>query len=121
MTLHFTLDLKCTGCGAALRFDDERPDWQTYDVRVEEPEACERSAAFVAAHADEPLPPPYEPWPAYEEAGRPPYVTSRPLPSLQPFEQWRQTAILDIPEPRRYVNCPACDARVWEPRDERRF
>lgn len=112
--MHYTVTLTCSGCKATLRYEDERPPWQTYDYRVEQADECERSAKFVSENIDKPLPPFGEAWPssldaAWTEAGCPRFIND-------PDRQWRGYGIqLTIPDPYEYVTCPVCDRHVKKP------
>lgn len=107
MSIAFTFKLTCGQCETALTYTDERPAWKTYDYRVEQPDECEKSARFVAEHADEPVPDlsGFEPWAAWEQAGEPRFIRPR-----------RGGLELSIPDPYRYIDCPVCDAHVREPK-----
>lgn len=117
MTMTYTAHLTCGSCKATLTFTDERPAWKTYDYRVEQADECERSARFVAEHADDPLPQHMQfnelpSWhEAYVEAGRPRFISTDDF-SRTPMGERR--LCLAIPEPYRYVDCPVCDAHVKE-------
>ena len=119
-----TVGLTCQACKATLTFHDERPNWKTYDYRVEEADACERSAAFVARCADEPLTVegvmPDRVRAVYEEL-RPRYVGTRHRDDQDGLMTWGWDGrdarfVLAIPNPYRYVDCPVCDAHVKAPR-----
>jgi len=112
MAMTFTVALTCRKCKASLRFEDERPAWKTYDYRVEHAEECEKSARFVAEHADDPLPGIGEQWTAYEDAGCPPYVSVWSKDWSVP----ERKLTLAIPDAYRYIECPVCDAQIREPK-----
>jgi hypothetical protein len=121
MTMTFICTLTCSQCRATLRFENERPAWKAYDYRVEQSDECERSARFVAEHADDPAPALGERWTAHEEAGRPRFIS---IAGYSIHGSGRRDYFpdsdgpplaLSIPDPYRYVDCPVCDARVREP------
>ena len=93
MPIHWSLTLLCETCGAAIRYEDERPTW-----RIEEPDPAliEQARAWVAENPEVPS---LEPLP--------PYVGTRPI------GQGVSVTFVDAPPARRYVTCPACDGRVW--------
>lgn len=119
MTLTYTAVLTCRSCKTTLTFTDERPDWKTYDYRVEHADECERSARFVAEHADL----------LWDRFGMPPEAAVeawRAIGSPQFIRAWKREALGDlrmdrpgyelaIPEPFRYVDCPVCDAHIRQP------
>jgi hypothetical protein len=117
MPMTFTLTLVCESCKAVLRYEDERPAWKTYDYRVEEADECEKSARFVAEHADDNLTRVIEgePWPAYIDAGYPRFVRTYAEDPPRLFMRSERRLTLAIPEPWRYIDCPVCDARVRKP------
>lgn len=114
MTMTFSFTLTCQRCKATLHYENERPNWQTYDYRVERADDVERASQFVVEHADKPFPdngqyPDW--WP--QDARSLPFVGTWEN-SRAPFGEPRLT--LSIPDPYRYVPCPVCDARVKEPK-----
>ncbi len=114
--MHFSCVLTCSRCRASLRFEDERPEWKTYDCRVEEAEECERSARFVAEHADDPLPPFGELSPLWIQHEVPEFVSRIAFQERTGLEiQVKERLSLEIPRPYRYVDCPVCDGHVKAP------
>lgn len=109
MAMTFTATLTCTACKATLRYEDERPAWKTYDYRVEQADECERSARFVAEHAD-PFPPHVALEQERSEGGPPVFVIVNRVPFTDELQ-----ARLKIPDPRCYLDCPVCDAKIWGP------
>ena len=108
MPMTYVVTFTCAECHASLRFENERPDWQTYDYRVEQADECEKSAQFVTEHADEVLPPEGHEWMPYRVAGQPKFVQA-------PWGDGERRVKLEIHEPYRYVPCPVCDAHVKAP------
>lgn len=118
MSLSFTVSLSCKRCTATLTFRDERPDWKTYDYRVEEADECEKSARFVAEHADLDLSPYQrgdEEWVVFREAGYPRFARPGDGYLWPRFTEDPNRVYLKIPDPYRYVECPICDAQIKEP------
>lgn len=115
MTKTYTVTLTCGSCKAALTFTDERPDWKTYDYRVEQADECERSARFVVENADKTFTNHYtELNHAYRAAGHPAFV--KPYDhDASPWDDRANGLCLKIPDPYRYVDCPVCDAQIKEP------
>lgn len=105
----YVTTLTCDGCKGSLRFENERPDWKTYDYRVEQADECERSARFVSENIDKPLPGEGCTWPEWEEAGRPKFIFE---PS---YFHMRGNLSLNIPRPYEYIVCPTCDSHVKKP------
>lgn len=119
MTMTYVVTLTCAFCKASLRYENERPDWKTYDYRVEMSDECERSARFVSEHADDPLPMVGEVWTAHNEAGRPRFISVRGVSAWgdgfpSALEDHPPLA-LSIPDPYLYVDCPVCDKQVKKP------
>lgn len=121
MTMTFVCTLTCGRCKATLRFENERPEWKTYDYRVEEADECERSARFVSQFADvvigsDAIELPGVMRKEWEANGHPGFLAWWREGSVggQFFTMTRQIS-LAIPDPYRYVDCPVCDARVKEP------
>lgn len=95
--LTWTLTLHCHTCGAAIIYTDERPPW-----KVERPnrQAVARARAWIAERPECPNNTLFSACP------------DRPLYARCPtFFGTRHS--LEIPEPRHYVLCPACDGRVY--------
>lgn len=114
MMMTYTTVLTCEGCKGTLRFENERPDWLTYDYRVEQADECEKSAKFVADHIDTPLPE-YEglSWQPWEDAGRPKFIFNK---MTQRYMMGARTTLeFWVPEPYLYVACPVCDSHVKKP------
>lgn len=114
MMMTFTFSMTCGSCKAELRYEDERPFWQTYDYRVEEADECERSARFVAEHADEKVPSYYEWQFSGQREGHPRFVTVVGHRDDEGVTSFRYELL--IPFPYRYVECPVCDVKVREPK-----
>lgn len=121
MTMTYTATLTCGSCKATLTFTDERPDWKTFDYRVEMADECEKSARFVTEHADKPMPELGEArpawWPTWDASLRFVSTSDFSLATRAPDRH----LVLDIPEPYRYVDCPVCDAHVKAPVDGPRW
>lgn len=92
MSLHWDVNLECSDCGAALRYADERPDWQEdEEVKAE----LETARQWVQEN----------PKISHTEALRP-----RP-----PFTRWGlwsgETSVVETYT--RYVACPACGGKAY--------
>lgn len=89
MPIHWTLTLLCSACGAAIRFEDERPDWKEDAALLAEIAAAERWAA---------------------EHPKADHRTARPR-LVAIVSVFGHTAA-QHPE-TRYVACPACGGKAY--------
>ncbi len=103
--MHFMLALTCGDCGAQLVFNDERPEWKVEHATIDDDAGVQAAEAYIAEHPTIP-------------AGRglpsdvPKYVV---IDRRRGQDAMRMSLSLELPEPRRYVACPACDGRVCGP------
>ena len=95
MARPWTLTLHGDTCGAAITYTDERPAWE---VEVPDPALVTLAAAGMAEH---PRCPGSRLRPC---AGRPRYVGCDAI--------WARHTV-QVPAPRHYVVCPACDGRAY--------
>lgn len=93
MARHWTLTLRCQDCGAAIRYEDERPDWQTDDPREWSADAIAAAEQFVKDNPTVPL-----------FSVSPPYVQC---------DFFTGATSVKVPPPADYVDCPACDGRAY--------
>ena len=110
MVMTFAVLLTCRFCKATLRYENERPEWKTYDVRVDESDKVEKAAAFVTEHADDVLPQSMDEYPDWANN------MSWDIQGLVSISYPERRVELRLPPPSRYVECPICDKRIWEPR-----
>lgn len=106
MALTFVFEVDCSECKTRLRFENERPDWKLYDVRVEEPDRVAAAAAYVQQYADEVVP--------REVAEYPAWVYECPRYAGLNYETRRME--VSTPTPARYIECPVCDTKIFERR-----
>jgi hypothetical protein len=94
VAIRWTVTLTCEDCGAAVRYEDERPSWRIIEPDlglIREAEEWLREYPGMAGSALSVSP-----------RTAPPYVRRRAF-----------HAELAVPETRRYVVCPACDGRAF--------
>jgi len=113
--LSFTFKITCVACHTVLTYQDERPEWKTFDYRVECAEQIERAYAFAEKHAQTRLPVGYQEltdvWSEITEG------------EIQAFIGLAKTddgfrARVTIPNSYRYIDCPVCDEKIVEPNSE---
>lgn len=94
MPLHWTVTLECSDCGAALRYEDERPEWQEdEEVKADLGKARKYVEANPKLSAGQSI------------YGLPPYVGCDPIFTGKTFVKQ------DICT--RYVACPACGGKAY--------
>lgn len=112
MPTHWTVSLTCSACGAKIRYEDERPDWQTeHDER--QSEAVAQAAAFVAEHPCLTR----ELFATRFKTTDGTVLTSLPLyvgvEETAPLSGSYSTFVRAEAKPRQYVECPSCGGRAY--------
>ena len=107
MPVHWALSLKCSDCGAAITYEDEKPAWKS------EAEAHDRKLVTAAVAFTRRYPTllagatPTSPYrtPEGEEVELPPYVD---------VDLFTAQTVVSVPGSERYfAPCPSCGGRAY--------